>query len=202
MSDLDKIHDPAPSRFFVFMGVCGVGKSTVARAVADALSGTFIEGDALHSRENVKAMAEGRPLTDEERWPWLDAVCEAARSAPPSEPVTIACSALKKGYRDFMRAHLPEPIFLHLEGPEDVIRDRMARRQSHFMSPAMLASQLSILEPPSAGPACHILDVRVSQDEVIAQAISICRRHFPAAQPQGAMPGADQEQYQHQRRKH
>ena len=190
VSDVRNRDGQTSARFFVFMGVCGVGKSTVARAAAEALDGSFVEADDLHSAENVKAMTEGRPLTDEERWPWLDAVCAAALAAPADGPVMIACSALALRYRDFIRARLPGAVFNHLQGPAETIRARMSERQSHFMSPAMLDSQLFVLEPPEGEPLCHRLDVDRPQEEVVAQAISICRRYL-AATPQGAQPGAE-----------
>jgi gluconokinase len=182
VSDTRQAGDIQPSRFFVFMGVCGAGKSTVAAAVAGALSGRFLEADDLHPPQNVKAMSEGRPLTDEERWPWLQAVCEAALElADHDRPVMIACSALARRYRDFIRARLPDVIFVHLVGSPGVIRTRMMRRQSHFMSPDMLESQLATLEAPRGEPDCHSLDVDRPQAVVIAQAVSMCRRHAAAA---------------------
>lgn len=172
------------------MGVCGVGKSTVGRAAAEATNGAFVEADTLHSADNVKAMSEGRPLTDAERWPWLESVCEAALACDRDRPVMIACSALARRYRDFIRAHLPGVVFIHLEGSNEIIRARMARRESHFMAPSMLDSQLSVLEATAGEPGCHSIDIDGPQDAVIGQAITICRRYV-AAIPQGALRGAD-----------
>ncbi len=173
------------------MGVCGTGKSTVAAAAAEALSGAFVESDELHPPANVKAMSEGRPLTDAQRWPWLEAVCEAALAVDGERPVMIACSALARRYRDFIRARLPRVIFVHLHGTSDVIRGRMMRRPSHFMPPTLLESQLATLEPPEGESDSCSLNIDGARDAVIAQAISICRRHI-AAMPQGA-PGAPNE---------
>lgn len=189
MSDPRRIGDTAPARYFVFMGVCGVGKSTVGRAVADLLSGSFVEADTLHPAENVRAMAAGRPLSDEERWPWLEAVCDAARFKRP--PVMIACSALKADYRGLIRSRLPDVVFLHLEGPRALVRERMLRRTAHFMPAALLDSQLAILEPPRGEARTHTLDIRGEQDEVVANAAAICRRYC-AAQPQDAEGGVDE----------
>lgn len=170
--------DIRPSRFFVFMGVCGAGKTTVAQAVAEILSGVFLEADDLHPPENVKAMSDGRPLTDEQRWPWLQAVCDAALSADAGRMVMVACSALARRYRDFIRARLPNVIFVHLAGSPSIIRARMARRQAHFMPPTMLESQLATLEPPRDETDCYSLGIDADEDAVIEQAVAICRRHM------------------------
>ncbi|MCD7060209.1 gluconokinase [Pelagibacterium xiamenense] len=174
-----------PAHFFVFMGVCGVGKSTMAKAFADALGGVFIEADALHPRENVEAMAAGRPLTDAERWPWLKAVCDHALAQASDRPAAIACSALRKPYRDFLRGNLADVAFFHLHGPEDVIRDRMARRKDHFMPLALLESQLSVLELPTDEPDCHGLDIRQAPDRLLAQAVATARRESGCAEAGG-----------------
>lgn len=178
----------ADARFFVFMGVCGVGKSTVGSAVAEALSAAFVEGDALHPAENVAAMTAGKALEDTQRWPWLDAVAEAALNAASrnDRPVVVACSALRRRYRNRLRRHLPGTIFLHLFGPQDVIRARLESRTSHFMSAAMLDGQLRDLEPPEDEPDCHIIDIDRPPETVIAEAASICRQYVAAAARQSA----------------
>ena len=115
MSDPRKLGDSTPSRFFVFMGVCGAGKSTVARGRRRGDGGRLSSNPTRCIRPPTsKAMAEGQPLTDAQRWPWLEAVCEAARASDADRPVTIACSALARRYRDFIRARLPGAIFIHL----------------------------------------------------------------------------------------
>jgi gluconokinase len=187
VSDPQKLGGSTPSRIFVFMGVCGAGKSTMAQIVAKAISGDFLESDALHPPANVAAMRQGRALTDAQRWPWLEAVCDVARASDAGRPVMIACSALARRYRDFIRVRLPGAIFIHLHGSPDVIRDRMLRRPEHFMPPDLLDSQLATLESPQGEPDSYSLNVDGARDAVIAQAISICRRHI-AAMPQGAPP--------------
>ncbi len=202
MSDPRQLGDDTPTRFFVFMGVCGAGKTTVAQAVATAVSGVFLEADELHPPENLKAMSAGRPLTDQQRWPWLEAVCEAARASDAERPVMIACSALARRYRDFIRARLPNVIFIHLLGSAGIIRDRMLRRQAHFMPADMLESQLATLEPPEGEPDSYSLNIDGAQDAIAAQAIAICRRHM-AALPQAAPRAPNQsrtEAQKHQRR--
>lgn len=181
----DDGHEAA--RYFVFMGVSGVGKSTVATAMAARFGGSMIEADDLHSPDNIKAMSQGRPLTDAERWPWLRAVCRSAQDSAP--PVMIACSALRLIYRDFIRSMLEDVVFLHLSGSQDLIHRRMAGRTSHFMPPAMLQSQISILEVPAGEPRCHSIDISGPQDDVIARAETICRQYL--AGQAGATTGAD-----------
>ncbi len=176
-------NDMQPARYFVFMGVCGVGKSTIARAVSDMINGSFIEADTLHSPQNVKAMSAGKPLDDADRWPWLEAVCDAAISREP--PVVIACSALKASYRNFIRDRLPNTVFLHLSGPRDLIRRRMEDRGSHFMSPDLLDSQLEILEPLDQSPFNHVLSIEDPRNEVVNQAASICKSHLTSGSQNG-----------------
>lgn len=166
----------AVAHFFVFMGVSGAGKSTVAKAVADVLGGSFVEADELHPVENVETMRAGLPLTDDHRWPWLARVCEEALARAP--PVMVSCSALKQSYRSFIASRLPGVVFVHLTGPDELIRHRMASRSGHFMPVSLLDSQLAVLEPPEEGPACHRLSIGGAQTDTIAQAVSICRRHL------------------------
>ncbi|WP_290894537.1 gluconokinase [Hoeflea sp.] len=168
-------------RIFVFMGVSGAGKSTVAKAVADALGGSFVEADELHPAENVETMRAGLPLTDEDRWPWLARVCEEALARAP--PVMVSCSALKQSYRSFIASRLPGVVFVHLTGPDDLIRNRMASRSGHFMPVSLLDSQLAILEPPEEGPGCHRISIGGDRTDTIAQAVSICRRHLTGQDP-------------------
>ena len=130
----------------VVMGVAGCGKSLIAQELADALSSDFIEADTFHSLENAAIMRAGRGLTDEQRWPWLRAVCQAARESC-SRPPVIACSALKRHYRDFMRSELGNITFVHLDGSEDLIERRIAARTDHFATQSLLESQFRTLEP-------------------------------------------------------
>jgi carbohydrate kinase (thermoresistant glucokinase family) len=125
------------------MGVSGSGKSTIGAALADRLGLPFVDGDALHPLTNVERMAAGLPLTDEDRWPWLAAV--GARLAEGD--VVVACSALKRSYRDAILAEEPGARFIHLTGSHELLGDRMQRRLDHFMPPSLLESQLATLEP-------------------------------------------------------
>jgi carbohydrate kinase (thermoresistant glucokinase family) len=128
------------------MGVSASGKSTVGAALADALGVPFVDADDLHSEANRLKMAAGTPLTDEDRWPWLDAVSERFRESEPTG-VVIACSALRRVYRDRIRRAAPEVVFVELDGSRELLAARAAARTDHFMPPALLDSQLATLEP-------------------------------------------------------
>ncbi|QPB22330.1 gluconokinase [Rhizobium sp. 007] len=151
----------AQPEFVLVMGVCGVGKSTIARKIADRVGGAFVEADDYHSTENKLAMASGKPLTDEQRWPWLDAVAAAAlsKSSKSDGPALIACSALKRRYRDFLREKLGSLSVVYLTGAPALIRRRLEARQSHFMPPRLLDSQLSDLEAPETDEAGIAIDI-------------------------------------------
>lgn len=153
------------------MGVSGCGKSTVAKALATALDGQFIDGDDLHPRRNVDKMAAGRPLTDDDRWPWLDLVGQAVGAGDGT--VVIACSALKRSYRlRIAQASGDAVMFVHLHGSRAVLWDRMSSRPGHFMPPALLDSQLATLEPPGADEAAVTVDIDQSPQAVLAAAMA------------------------------
>ncbi|PKR87320.1 hypothetical protein CXZ10_19920 [Pleomorphomonas diazotrophica] len=156
------------------MGVCGAGKSTVAARLAAALGGRLIEADDHHPEDNVRSMSEGKPLTDEQRWPWLAAVAEAAADArrQVSGPVVIACSALKRRYRDRLRDRLGPIAILHLAGPAALLRQRLEARRGHFMPPALLDSQFAALEPPGADEQAITLLVELGPDDIVACALA------------------------------
>lgn len=128
------------------MGVSGCGKTSVGLALARALGGTFLDGDDYHLPENIARMGVGQPLTDAMRWPWLDALKTGVAGATP--PVVFACSALRRGYRDHLRAGLPTLRTVFLDAPQSLIADRLAARRGHFMPPGLLASQFATLEMP------------------------------------------------------
>ncbi len=131
------------------MGVSGSGKSTVAAGIAAALGLHFIDGDGLHPPENVARMRAGTPLRDEDRWPWLELIARRlADEAAWPRGVAIACSALRRAYRDRIRAGAPGVRFVFLDGAAGLIRSRMAVRSGHYMPESLLASQLATLEPP------------------------------------------------------
>jgi gluconokinase len=139
------VSDP---RVVVVMGVSGSGKSTVARALADRLGCALLEGDDLHPLANVAAMAAGRPLTDAERRPWLEAIGHwVDRRAAEGVGAVVTCSALRRSYRDQLRDGRPTLTFCHLTVDPAVLERRMALRSGHFMPASLLPSQLTTLEP-------------------------------------------------------
>jgi gluconokinase len=142
----------SPKRIvLVVMGVSGSGKSTIAMAVAAALGLHFVEGDDLHSQASVASMRAGIPLTDGDRWPWLDRIGASLADVDRwPRGVVAACSALKRSYRDRIRAAAPGAVFAFLDGPASVIEARMAVRTDHYMPASLLASQLRTLERPAA----------------------------------------------------
>jgi gluconokinase len=132
----------------VVMGVSGAGKTTVAGILADMLRWDFVDGDDLHPATNVAKMSAGIPLTDEDRWPWLDRVAAWIRDqCAAGKPGIVTCSALKRVYRDKLASD--NVVFVHLAGPRDAIASRLATRTGHYMPAPLLASQYSTLEPPA-----------------------------------------------------
>lgn len=133
----------------VVMGVASAGKTRIARRLAAREGWRRIEGDDLHPPSNRRKMSAGTPLTDEDRWPWLDAIgAELAAAATAGASLVVTCSALKRSYRDRLRCHCPSLKFLHLHGPEVLLQERMSNRKGHFMPPSLLPSQLATLEMP------------------------------------------------------
>lgn len=153
------------------MGVAGTGKSEIAHRLANALGGAFIEADGYHSTENVERMRQGIGLKDADRWPWLAAVAQAARSAN-SRPVIIACSALKRSYRDFLRDRIGSLRIFYLAGSPELIAERLAGRKAHFATGSLLESQMQTLEPPAEDEGAVYLDIRLSPEAIVAVALA------------------------------
>jgi gluconokinase len=153
----------------VVMGVSGCGKTTFAKRLADAIGGAFIEADDYHSDASIEKMRSGRALDDEDREPWLRAVAEAA--ADSVEIPVVACSALKRSYRDILRAGTPA-VFLHLDVPVDVVRSRVRGRGGHFFSESLVASQFETLEPLELDEDGVALDATRSLPELLDTARS------------------------------
>ncbi|MFP5311484.1 MAG: gluconokinase [Actinomycetes bacterium] len=154
----------------VVMGVSGCGKTTVGGLVARALGVPFLDGDSLHPPENVAKMESGTPLTDQDRWPWLALVGRELASAGDGGLV-VACSALRRSYRDAIRDQAPDAIFLHLSGSKDVLSRRLKGRSGHFMPPALLESQLATLEPLQADERGLVVDIAAPVADVAAEAL-------------------------------
>lgn len=136
------------------MGVAGCGKTSVGQALAHQLGIPYRDGDDLHTDANVAKMRAGQPLTDDDRWPWLDRVAAALSD---DAPLVIGCSALKHAYRDRIRTRATGRVqFVYLHGSRDLIAARMAQRQGHYMPTSLLDSQFAALEPPDATEALTI----------------------------------------------
>jgi gluconokinase len=152
----------------VVMGVSGSGKSTVADALAKKLSWTYEDGDRFHPPSNVAKMSAGHPLTDEDRWPWLHAIAdEIDRLCKAGQRAVIACSALKRAYRDLLVHGRTDVRIIFLDGTKDLIASRLAQRHGHFMPPGLLDSQFKTLEPPGAGENPVTVSIDASVDAIV-----------------------------------
>ncbi|GAA4926306.1 gluconokinase [Streptomyces coeruleoprunus] len=155
----------------VVMGVAGTGKTTVGPLVADRLGVPYAEGDDFHPAANIAKMSAGVPLDDEDRWPWLDAIGRWARGRAGRGGV-VSSSALKRSYRDRLRAAAPGVVFLHLTGDRALIEERMAARRGHFMPTALLDSQFATLQPLAADEAGVAVDVSGSPEDIAGRAVA------------------------------
>lgn len=155
------------------MGVSGSGKSTVAGILAGALKWDLEEGDDLHPASNVAKMASGTPLTDEDRWPWLETIAAWIRThADADAPGIVTCSALKRSYRDVLkRGAEDQVVFVHLAGTRDRISGRLNARMDHFMPSTLLDTQLSTLEPIEPDEHAIVVDVGPPPAEIAARVI-------------------------------
>ena len=152
----------------VVMGVSGTGKSTVAQMLADRLGWELAEGDDLHPPENVEKMRAGTPLTDEDRWPWLDKVAGWIRAhTEAGTPGIITCSALRRVYRD--RLSGPGVVFVHLAGTREEIAAQMSRRSGHYMPLSLLDSQLATLEPLEPDENAVVVSVAQTIEAEVAE---------------------------------
>jgi gluconokinase len=164
----------SPPCALVVMGVSGSGKSTIADHLARRLGWRYEDGDRFHPPANVAKMSAGHPLTDEDRWPWLKAIAdEIDRLAVSGKRAVIACSALKRGYRDILVHGRDDVRIVFLQGTQDLIAARLAARKGHFMPPGLLASQFRTLEPPepSERPITVSIDapVEIIVDEILSR---------------------------------
>ncbi|WP_159947552.1 gluconokinase [Rhizobium sp. 18065] len=153
----------------VIMGVAGCGKSTVGAALSKQLQIPYGDGDDLHSPEAVEKMRAGIPLDDDDRWPWLDRIANTLKS---DAPLIIGCSALRRAYRDRIRAGACGPVtFVHLAGDRDLIASRMASRAGHYMPLSLLDSQFATLERPGPDEALEVT-IDQSMDAIVGQVLS------------------------------
>lgn len=145
-------HAAQPARHIVVMGVSGSGKTTLGRMLATEFGLPMAEADEFHPPENIAKMTAGTPLEDSDRWPWLDAL-RTWMDGHAAHGSLVTCSALRRSYRDVLRAADGETLFLHVVVEAPRLRDRLRHRSGHFMPPALMASQLAALEPLEADEA-------------------------------------------------
>jgi gluconokinase len=158
----------------VLMGVSGSGKTTVGLLLAKALGGDFAEGDAYHPPANVEKMRRGIPLDDADRRPWLETLSrEIGTWLAAGRTVVLACSALKRGYREILRGGRADVHFVYLKGDAALIRARLATRKGHYMPPSLLASQIATLEEPKSA---LIIDIAGAPEAIVAEILKALGR--------------------------
>ncbi len=169
MSDLQQ------AKAIVVMGVCGCGKSTVGIELAKRLGMSFIDADDLHPSANIAKMSQSVPLSDDDRWPWLDIVGkELASEAGASSGAVAACSALRQAYRDRITEAAGQPVlFVHLAGSYELISERLNARGGHFMPPALLKSQFETLETPNENELAVEVDIALGVDQIVTQIVDL-----------------------------
>lgn len=173
---------PTPHAIIV-MGVSGSGKSTIGDALAIRLGWAYEDGDAYHPPGNVAKMHAGHPLTDDDRWPWLRAIAEAIdQHIVTGRPIVIACSALKRAYRDILVHGRDDIRIVYLKGSRELIARRLKARKGHFMPPGLLDSQFATLEEPVADEHVMVIDIDTSVEAIVDE---ITRR---LASPSPALP--------------
>lgn len=162
--------DKIPQRLIV-MGVTGCGKTTVGALLAGRLGAVFLDGDDYHPEANVAKMVGGTPLTDADRWPWLDRLGDVIEDRVAREGrVVLACSALRRVYRDRLAAACSgAPLFVHLSGGRDLIYGRMAARREHYMPVGLLDSQIATLEPIEDGEHAIVTEIDAPVDQIVTR---------------------------------
>lgn len=158
------------ARHVVVMGVSGSGKSTIAEGLTERTGWSFAEADEFHPQRNIDKMESGIPLTDEDRRPWLEDLVRWMRErAQVGESTIVTCSALKRSYRDLLRTAGEGVVFVHLDGDEAVLSERMRGRRGHFMPPALLRSQLGTLEPLHANEPGFTISIEESPARIVEE---------------------------------
>jgi gluconokinase len=164
----------------IVMGVTGCGKTTVGALLAGRLGAVFLDGDDYHPPSNVAKMAKGTPLTDDDRWPWLDRLGDVVEEAVASQGrVVLACSALRQAYRARLAgACKAPPLFVHLAGERDLIHQRMTARREHFMPVALLDSQIETLEPIQEGENAIVTPIDAPVDTMVSRILAELQHQY------------------------
>ncbi|MGY3616970.1 gluconokinase [Bradyrhizobium sp. USDA 10063] len=160
--------DAATLCALIVMGVSGSGKSTIGETLAERLGWRFEDGDRFHPASNVAKMSAGQPLTDDDRRPWLQAIAdEIDRVCKAGQRIVVACSALKRAYREILLHGRDDVGIVFLDGSEALIASRLAQRKGHFMPPGLLASQFQTLEPPSLSERPIIVSIDATVEAIV-----------------------------------
>ncbi len=155
----------------IAMGVSGAGKSRIGEMLAERLSCTYTDGDAFHSAANKDKMQRGIPLTDDDRWPWLNAIRAAIEEKRRAgETAVFTCSSLKRAYRDVLRGNDTDVRFVYLKGSFDVLHERLKTRTGHFFDPSLLQSQLDTLEAPGPDEAIEV-SIELTPEQIVDQVV-------------------------------
>ena len=153
----------------IVFGVSGAGKTTIGKMLADQLGWTFYEADDFHPRASIEKMQSGRPLTDEDRWPWLERLhCQITSSISANENAVLACSALKRAYRERLRVSA-DVKFVFLRGDCALIENQLQGRRGHFMNPALLKSQFTDLEEPASDKDALTIELGRSPKKLVEE---------------------------------
>lgn len=165
---------PEPPAIFVVLGVSGSGKSTVGSMLAERLGLPFVDADDFHTRQGRAQMAAGQPLSDAERWPWLARIAQwMDEQILAGTSAVIACSALKRSYRDFLRETRPAVRLLYLNGSRELIASRLAARTGHFFPARLLESQFDELEEPAADEQPYVVPLTGSVEQIVDAAVDL-----------------------------
>ena len=153
----------------IIFGVSGAGKTTIGQLLADELGWRFYEADDFHSQVNIDKMRQGVPLTDEDRWPWLENLGELIkRRVAAGENAVLACSALKEAYRRRLRVNADVKL-VFLRGDYELIANQLRQRRGHFMNPTLLQSQFADLEEPQAGEGAVVIELGRNPRELVQE---------------------------------
>lgn len=176
-----------PPTVLLLMGVAGCGKSTIGQRLSRRLGWEFRDADSFHPPANIEKMSSGAPLTDEDRWPWLDAISAwIDEHMKAGTPAIVSCSALKKAYRARIIGERSAVQLVYLKGSKNLIGDRMARRKNHFMPTTLLDSQFTTLEEPGPAEKPLVVNVTLPPNRIVDQIISRCGLTPDATDPKPA----------------